>query len=215
MIGSSASEQHAYLEHAKVFRLSRPKSAELSEKEAIRGAQHGDERAFERLYELHSRRVYGLCLRMTGNQAEAEDLSQETFLTVFRKIQTFRGESAFSTWLHRIAANLVLMRLRRRPLPEVPIAGTAEGVDADGGIRRDIGTRDLTLAGSIDRVNLQRAMKRLLPKHRLVVELHDVQGYKHKEIAEILDCSIGTSKAQLHHARGRLRELLQESCHAG
>jgi RNA polymerase sigma-70 factor (ECF subfamily) len=211
MIGSTASEQQAYLEHAKVLTLSQRDGVQLSEREAIRRAQRGDESAFERLYQLHCRRVYALCLRMTGNPAEAEDLCQEAFLTVFRKIQTFRGEAAFSTWLHRIAANLVLMRMRRKPFPETSMEGMAESSANRGGLPPETGVHDLFLAGSIDRVNLQRAMRRLLPKHRLVVLLHDVQGYKHKEIAEIMDCSIGTSKAQLHRARGRLRELLQES----
>ena len=118
MVGSSTSEQQACLEQANVLRPSRPHCAELLERQAIRSAQRGDESSFERIYQLHCRRAYGLCLRMTGNPVEAEDLCQEAFLTVFCKIQTFRGEAAFSTWLHRIAANLVLMSLRRRPFPE-------------------------------------------------------------------------------------------------
>jgi RNA polymerase sigma-70 factor, ECF subfamily len=210
MIGSSVSEQQASFGHARALKLSQPDCAGLPEREAIRRAQRGDESAFERIYQLHCRRVYGICLRMTGNPAEAEDLTQEAFLTLFLKIQTFRGESAFSTWLHRIAANLVLMRLRRKSVPEVSMTRVAEG-DADrGGLRQETSARDLLLAGSIDRVNLQQSMKELVPKHRLVVELHDVQGYKHKEIAQIMGCSIGTSKAQLHRARCRLRELLRE-----
>src|SRR5215469_14700410 len=89
----------------------------LREEETIRLAQAGDAAAFERIYELHSSRVYGLCLRMVRNRAEAEDLTQETFLLVFRKLPTFRGESAFSTWLYRLAVNVVLMSLRKRQVP--------------------------------------------------------------------------------------------------
>lgn len=95
-------------------RTRRIEAGELTEADAIRQAQRGDAAAFERLYRLHSRRVYSLCLRMVSNPAEAEDLTQEAFLQLFRKIQTFRGESAFSTWLHRLAVNVVLMRLRKK-----------------------------------------------------------------------------------------------------
>src|SRR6202521_1143455 len=93
----------------------------MTEAEAIRLAQQGDADAFERIYGLHSRRIYALCLRMVGNTAEAEDLTQEVFLQLFRKVGTFRGESAFSTWLHRLAVNVVLMRLRKKTLPETSL----------------------------------------------------------------------------------------------
>src|SRR6202795_55944 len=101
-------------------------SGELSEAEAIQRARDGDRTVFEFLYRLHSRRVYAVCLRMVGNSAEAEDLTQEAFLLLLRKIHTFRGESAFSTWLHRLAVNIVLMRLRRKLPPIVSIEATLD-----------------------------------------------------------------------------------------
>lgn len=191
-------------------RTRRAESGELSEADAIRLAQKGDAAAFEQLYRLHSRRVYALCLRMVGNTAEAEDLAQEAFLQLFRKIHTFRGESAFSTWLHRLAVNVVLMKLRKKTLPETSLEETTEPDEETGGPRRDIGAPDVLLTGSIDRVNLERAVEQLPPGYKTVFVLHDVQGYEHNEIAEIMGCSIGNSKSQLHKARMRLRDLLQE-----
>lgn len=193
-----------------VARTRRAETGELSEADAIRLAQKGDAAAFEQLYRLHSRRVYALCLRMVGNTAEAEDLAQEAFLQLFRKIHTFRGESAFSTWLHRLAVNVVLMKLRKKSLPETSLEETTEPDEETGGPRRDIGGPDVLLTGSIDRVNLERAVEQLPPGYKSVFVLHDVQGYEHNEIAEIMGCSIGNSKSQLHKARMRLRELLQE-----
>ena len=182
----------------------------ISEQEAIERAQQGDPECFEALYGLHKRRVYSLCLRMTGNTAEAEDLTQEAFLQLYRKIGTFRGESAFSTWLHRLSVNVVLMRLRKKGLPEVSLEETLEPQQEDGP-RKDVGTVDNVLAGSIDRVNLQRAVDSLPPGYRIVFILHDVEGYEHNEIAEMMGCSIGNSKSQLHKARLKLRELLKQS----
>jgi RNA polymerase sigma-70 factor (ECF subfamily) len=182
----------------------------LSEAEAIDRAKQGDAEAFEGLYGLHKRRVYSLCLRMTGNTAEAEDLTQEAFLQLYRKIATFRGESAFSTWLHRLAVNVVLMRLRKKGLPEISLEETLEPQQEDGP-RKDIGTRDNVLAGSIDRINLERAIERLPPGYRIVFVLHDIEGYEHNEIAGMLGCSIGNSKSQLHKARMKLRDLLKTS----
>jgi len=194
-----------------VARARRTESGELPEKEAIRLAQQGDAAAFERLYQLHNRRVYALCLRMVGNTAEAEDLAQEAFLQLFRKIHTFRGESAFSTWLHRLAVNVVLMKLRKKTVPETSLEETTEPDEESGGPKKEIGGPDLLLSGSIDRVNLQRAVEQLPPGYKTVFVLHDIQGYEHNEIAEIMNCSIGNSKSQLHKARMRLRELLQET----
>jgi RNA polymerase sigma-70 factor, ECF subfamily len=148
---------------------------------------------------------------MVGNTAEAEDLAQEAFLQLFRKIATFRGESAFSTWLHRLSVNVVLMRLRKKTLPETSLDETTDPDEESGGPRRDIGGPDLRLSGSVDRVNLERAVEQLPPGYRSVFVLHDVQGYEHNEIATIMNCSIGNSKSQLHKARMRLRELLQET----
>ncbi len=182
----------------------------MPEAEAILLAQQGNAAAFERLYRLHNRRVYSLCLRMVGNTAEAEDLTQEAFLQLFRKIATFRGESAFSTWLHRLAVNVVLMKLRRKSGNESSLEQMTEPDEESGTPRRDFGTVDLTLVGSLDRINLQRAVEQLPPGYKAIFVLHDVQGYEHNEIAEIMGCSIGNSKSQLHKARMRLRDLLQE-----
>jgi RNA polymerase sigma-70 factor (ECF subfamily) len=194
-----------------VARTRREDTGELPEAEAIRLAQQGDPAAFERIYQLHSRRIYSLCLRMVSNTAEAEDLTQEAFLQLFRKIATFRGESAFSTWLHRLAVNVVLMRLRKKKVLETSLEEVTEPDEESGGPRRDFGGPDLRLSGSIDRVNLQRAIDELPPGYKQVFVLHDMQGYEHNEIADIMNCSIGNSKSQLHKARMRLRELLHET----
>jgi RNA polymerase sigma-70 factor, ECF subfamily len=183
----------------------------MPEAEAIRLAQQGNAEAFERLYQLHSRRVYSLCLRMVSNTAEAEDLTQEAFLQLFRKIGTFRGESAFSTWLHRLAVNVVLMRLRKKTAIVSSLDEMTEPDEESSGPRRDFGGPDLRLTGSIDRMNLQRAIEQLPAGYKSVFVLHDMQGYEHNEIAGIMGCSIGNSKSQLHKARMRLRELLHET----
>jgi RNA polymerase sigma-70 factor (ECF subfamily) len=182
----------------------------MPEAEAIRRAQRGDADAFERLYRLHSRRVYSVVLRMVGNTAEAEDLTQEAFLQLFRKIQTFRGDSAFSTWLHRLTVNVVLMKLRKKTLPATSLDETMEPDDEGSGPKFEIGGPDQTLAGSLDRVNLERAVEQLPPGYRAVFLLHDVQGFEHNEIANLMECSIGNSKSQLHKARTRLREILHD-----
>ena len=182
----------------------------LTEADAIRLAQAGDSAAFEFLYQLHGRRVYALCLRMVNNPSDAEDLMQEAFLQLFRKISTFRGESAFSTWLHRMTVNVVLMRLRKKSLPVSSLEETTDPDEETGGPRKDIGAPDLRLSGAVDRVNLERSVEKLPPGYRTVFVLHDVQGYEHNEIANIMGCSVGNSKSQLHKARTRLRELLQE-----
>ena len=182
----------------------------LSEKEAIERAKAGDGASFEALYALHKRRVYSLCLRMLGNTAEAEDLAQEAFLQLFRKIGTFRGESAFSTWLHRLTVNVVLMHLRKKGLNETSLDELMEPQQEDGP-KKDFGARDNVLAGSIDRVNLERCIENLPAGYRAIFVLHDVEGYEHNEIAEMLGCSIGNSKSQLHKARMKLRDLLRSS----
>jgi RNA polymerase sigma-70 factor (ECF subfamily) len=148
---------------------------------------------------------------MVGRTAEAEDLAQEAFLQLFRKIGTFRGESAFSTWLHRLTVNVVLMKLRKKTIPESSLEEQTEPDEETGGPRKDFGAQDNQLTGSVDRINLQRAVQELPPGYRAVFELHDIQGYEHNEIASIMGCSIGNSKSQLHKARTRLRELLHEA----
>jgi RNA polymerase sigma-70 factor, ECF subfamily len=176
-----------------------------SERHTIRLAQMGDAAAFERIFRKYWRRVYALCLRMVRNTTEAEDLTQEAFLQLFRKIHTFRGESVFSTWLHRVSVNVVLMRLRKKNLMEIPLENANDEEDS---YRNEIGAPDPVLSGTIDRVNLDRAIGELPPGYRKAFMLHDVEGYEHHEIAEILGCSVGNSKSQLHKARMRLRDLL-------
>ena len=119
---------------------------EPSEADLIERAKLGDAAAFQALYDKHKRRVYSLCLRMTANTAEAEDLAQEAFLQLFRKIATFRGESAFSTWLHRLSVNVVLMHLRKKSLPVVSLEETTQGTEEDSP-KRDFGADDIALAG--------------------------------------------------------------------
>ena len=181
---------------------------ELSENEAVRLAQEGDSEGFERLYQLHSRRVYGLCLRMMKNPIEAEDLTQDAFLQTFRKIQTFRGDSLFSTWLHRLTVNIVLMRLRKRKYSEISVDETLKPNDECRKPFVEISGPDLNLNGVIDRINLENAIDQLPHGCKEMLVLHDVQGYEHNEISRIVGCSVGNSKSQLHRARKRLRQLL-------
>jgi RNA polymerase sigma-70 factor (ECF subfamily) len=189
----------------------RPEGSQPPESVAIRRAQQGDAEAFEDLYRRHKGRVYSLCLRMLGNVAEAEDMTQEAFLQLFRKIHTFRGESAFSTWLHRLAVNVVLMHLRRKVLPQISLDETVETDQPGEGVKWEPGAEDPLLVGSLDRVVLDDAIQQLPPGYRLVFVLHDVEGFEHNEIAVMLGCSIGNSKSQLHKARLRLREFLRQA----
>lgn len=177
----------------------------------MKRAQQGDAAAFERIYRLHSRRVYALCLRMSGNPTEAEDLTQDVFLQLFRKIGTFRGESAFSTWLHRMSVNIVLMRFRKQPKTETSLDSITNPEDESGRSPEEFGGPDLRLNGVIDRVALQAAINELAPGYRAMFILHDIQGYKHHEIARMFGCTAGNSKSQTHKARIQLRELLQKT----
>jgi RNA polymerase sigma-70 factor (ECF subfamily) len=183
-------------------------SPDPGEAQALARAQAGDHHAFAQLYSLHKRRIYSLCLRMVGNIAEAEDLTQEAFLQLHRKIATFRGDSAFSTWLHRLAINVVLMQLRKKGLSLISLDEAMEPAP-DEGPGRSFGAPDLTLTGAIDRLALERAVADLPAGYRLIFILHDVEGFEHNEIAAMLDCSIGNSKSQLHKARLKLREALR------
>jgi RNA polymerase sigma-70 factor, ECF subfamily len=184
-----------------------------AEAETVRRAQQGDAAAFERIYLLHGPRIYALCLRIVRNPTEAEDLTQEAFLRVFRKIHMFRGESAFSTWLYRLALNVVLMKLRKKHLPEASLEETTKSNEESTGHNKEVGDLDSRLTGLIDRLNLERAVEQLPSTFKTVFVLHDIQGYKHHEIAKMMDWSVGTSKGKLHRARTRLRELLQDSQH--
>ena len=207
----SAPTQQAAPASAQAAKPLKPDAPSL--KEAIRLAQQGDAAAFETIYQLHCRRVYALCLRMSGDPVEAEDLTQEAFLQLFRKIHTFRGESAFSSWMHRLTANIVLMRFRKkRPVP----VSLEEITRPDGEKDRptfEIGIPDLRLTGLFDRINLHAALEQLPQGYKSMFLLHDVHGYEHNEIADMLGCSVGNSKSQLHKARKRLRELLHQVRH--
>lgn len=174
-----------------------------SDLELARAAAAGDSVAFEKLYEQHHRRVYSLCLRMLGNSTHAEDLTQEVFLQVYRKLSSFRGDSAFTTWLHRLTVNQVLMHFRRRG---VKLEHTSEEGDFTNVVDTPLqSTRRISM---VDRLALEKAISELPPGYRTVFVLHDVEGYEHNEISGLLEVSIGTSKSQLHKARMRLRELL-------
>ena len=178
--------------------------------EVVKRAQQGDSDAFATLFHAHKARIYSVCLRMTNNAAEAEDLTQDAFLQVFRKIATFRGDSAFSTWLHRIAVNTVLMHFRKKSLSQVSLDEPYSNTDG-AKIRREYGTKDNRLAGCVDRVALASAIKELPHGYRTIFLLHEVEGYEHQEIAEMLGCSVGNSKSQLHKAKLRIRELLAKT----
>jgi RNA polymerase sigma-70 factor (ECF subfamily) len=160
---------------------------------------------FEELYRKHYRRVYSICLRMTGNVAEAEDLTQEAFIQLHRKLGSFRGEAAFTTWLHRLTVNHVLMHFRKRSVRSE--LTTEDGEMPDSVDPDTINPKAMPI---VDRIALENAIAQLPPGYRTVFVLHDVEGYEHEEIAQILGCSAGTSKSQLHKARMKLRKLLQQ-----
>ena len=168
-------------------------------------AATGDMTAFEQVYQRHNRRVYSLCLRMTQNPPEAEDLTQEVFIQLYRKIGSFRGDSAFTTWLHRLTVNQVLMHFRKRSVRD-------EKTTDDGETPEQIlpGSENPMAMPIVDRLALDKAIGQLPNGYRTVFVLHDVEGYEHEEIARLLKVSIGTSKSQLHKARMKLRILLRQ-----
>jgi RNA polymerase sigma-70 factor (ECF subfamily) len=168
------------------------------------GMLRGDLLPFEELFKLHQRRVYAVCLRMTGNTAEAEDLLQEVFIQVFRKLGSFRGESAFTTWLHRLTVNHVLMHFRKR-------RSRKEQLTEDGELPEQVIKSRKTSFPILDRIALNEAIVKLAPGYRAVFVLHDVEGLQHLEIANLLGCSVGTSKSQLHKARMKMRRLLRQA----
>ena len=173
--------------------------------ELAQAAAAGDMSAFEQLYERHHRRVYSLCLRMTSNTAEAEDLTQEVFIQLFRKTGSFRGESAFTTWLHRLTVNQVLMHFRKRG---VKMEQTTD--DGETPIQIVKGTENPNAMPVVDRIALDKAISQLPPGYRTVFILHDIEGHEHEEIARMIGVSVGTSKSQLHKARMKLRGLLRQ-----
>jgi len=166
-------------------------------------AGQGDLEAFEELFRRHRRLVYGLCLRMTQDVAEAEDVTQEVFVLLFRKIGGFRGEANFTTWLHRLTVNQVLMRFRKNK-------SRREDALEDEHLQPHESVRPTSPKASqlIDRITLESAIAKLPPGYRAAFILHDIEGYEHEEVARILGCAVGTSKSQLHKARTKLRKLL-------
>jgi RNA polymerase sigma-70 factor (ECF subfamily) len=177
--------------------------------ELVKRAQAGDPEAFATLFNSHKAKIYSICLRMTNNTAQAEDLTQDAFLQVFRKLSTFRGNSALSTWLYRIAVNTVLMHFRKKALKQVSLDEPSSHDSKM--VRREYGAHDGRLAGSVDRITLARAITDLPAGYRTIFLLHEVEGYEHQEIARMLDCSVGNSKSQLHKAKLRIREFLGAS----
>ena len=177
------------------------KAADL---ELIRQAVAGEMAAFEEIYKRHHRRVYSICIRMTQNATESEDLTQEVFVQLFRKMNSFRGDSAFSTWLHRLTVNQVLMHFRKRNVRFEKTAKEDDGVPE----QIVIGTENQNKMMIVDRLALEQAIAQLPKGYRKIFVLHDVEGYEHEEIARILNVSSGTSKSQLHKARLKLRKLL-------
>jgi len=176
----------------------------------VRRAQRGDEEAFAALFQLYRRRVYSVCLSMTRDVSEAEDLTQEVFLQVFHKVGTFRGDSAFSSWLYRVTVNTALMMRRRHKLS--PMLSLDAPVSSDSpSLHHNLSQRDLHLSGAIDRISLYRAIQALPSGYRKIVGLHEFHGYRHREIAELLHCSIETSKSQLRRAKLKMRGLLFSS----
>lgn len=195
----------ATLTHTLIMTMTAERTEMPSDLELVRAAAAGDAAAFEQLYQQHYRRVYSLCLRMLGSTTQAEDLTQEVFLQVFRKLGSFRGDSQFTTWLHRLTVNQVLMHFRKRG---VKLEHTSEEGDFTNVVETPLqSTRRISM---VDRLALEKAIAELPPGYRTVFALHDIEGYEHEEIADMLGVSIGTSKSQLHKARMRLRELLMK-----
>lgn len=192
---------------APIVRIGSSLVSDSDQAEILARVRNGDHHAFAQLYSIHKKHVYSLCFRIAGSVEEAEDLTQEAFLQIHRKIHTFRAESALSTWIHRLTVNVVLMHLRKKGLQ---LNSLDEMMDpaSDHRAGRIFGARDLALSGAIDRLTLQCAIDDLPAGYRLIFVLHDVEGFDHNEIAGLLDCSIGNSKSQLHKARLKLRRFL-------
>jgi len=172
--------------------------------ELTQAAANGNMIAFEEIYSRHHRRVYSICLRMLQNATEAEDLTQDVFIQLHRKIGSFRGDSAFTTWLHRLTVNQVLMHFRKR---NVKFEKTTE--EGETPVQIVPGTENQSKMPVVDKIAIEHAIEQLPNGYRNVFVLHDVEGYEHEEVARILGCSVGTSKSQLHKARLKLRKLLQ------
>lgn len=170
-----------------------------------KAAASGDMMAFEELYQRHHRRVYSICLRMLQNASEAEDLTQDVFIQLYRKVGSFRGDSAFTTWLHRLTVNQVLMHFRKR---NVKFEKTTE--EGETPVQIVPGTESPFKMPIVDKIAIDTAIAQLPEGYKNVFVLHDVEGFEHEEVARILGCSVGTSKSQLHKARLKMRKLLKK-----
>ena len=175
-------------------------SPAASQSELVALAQAGDVQAFEELYRQNVGRVFALCLRISGNRTDAEDLVQEAFVRAWQKLHTFQRKSAFSTWMHTLTVNLALSDRRKEA------RRTSRVTVTDDLTRFERGTNAGDAGAKLD---LEQAIEKLPKGARAVFVLHDVEGYKHREIARLLDIAEGTAKAQLHRARKLLREALR------
>ena len=193
-------EKKGFIEKQEIIDLGSAKDFELTKL-----AAKGNMAAFEEVYNRHHRRVYSICLRMLQNTTEAEDLTQDVFIQLHRKIGSFRGDSAFTTWLHRLTVNQVLMHFRKR---NVKFEKTTE--EGETPVQIVSGTQNPRKMPVVDKIAIENAIEKLPNGYRNVFVLHDVEGYEHEEVARILGCSVGTSKSQLHKARLKLRKLLQK-----
>ena len=166
---------------------------------------------FDEIFRTHQRSVYSKCFRILRNHGEAEDVVQEVFLRLLRKADTFRGEAKFSTWLHRLTINTVLMRLRKLRRQELRTARFDEAGEEEGNLGGHSAAAPwlASAAMTADQVGLRLAISQLPEGYQNVFSLHDLEGYTHEEIARLLSISVGTSKSQLHRARLRLRVLLR------
>lgn len=164
--------------------------------------RQGDPAAFDELYRLYAARVYSLACRMTGSTTEGEDLLQEVFVLVYRKLESFKGEAALGTWIHRLAANCCVDYLRSR---QRRLQAASQPLDEAVGFAEPAPGRRLD---RVDQLDLERAIAELPPGYRAAFVLHDVEGYDHSEVARLLGIAEGTSKSQVHKARLRLRERL-------
>lgn len=175
----------------------------ISDKVLAKMAASGDSEAFEQLYWKHHKRVFGICLKMTKNKSDAEDLTQEIFIKLFHKIGTFRGDSAFTTWLYRMSFNTVLMHFRKAKTVK-------EETTEEGDLPELVNLQNRKTASNkeIDRLVLRDAINQLPDGYREIFELHVIEGFEHEEIARIVGCAVGTSKSQLFKAKRKLRTIL-------
>ncbi len=174
-------------------------SSDLGESGLVERAASGDVEAFEKLYRVNVGRVYALCLRMAGDPTLAEELAQEAFVRAWQNLDSFRGASAFSTWLHRVTVNVVLGHRRSTARREARVRAVGDDLP------QNVAGRD---AGTAESIDLERAISSLPDGARTVFVLHDVEGFRHREVSRLMGIAVGTSKAQLHRARKLFRKAL-------